>query len=327
MRIQRYGAALAALFVVGILSGCRHTNAPVPSAATTTTKATISAGQAWSFADALGRSVTIPPPQTVVAAYGSFAETWLLAGGELAGTTQDAVSERQLTLSDDVAIIGTVKTPDTERIAALSPDFVMLSADIAGHVQMDDMLTAMHIPHAYFRVDTYRDYLTMLQGCCRLTGRNDLYEKNGAAVERDIQEVLRRVPPMEKRPTVLLIRAFSTGAKAKGADNLAGVILQELQTDNLVERHESLLEDISMEAIIQEDPDYIFVPVMGADEQKALDALKNGIQRNPAWSELTAVKNGRYHVLPKNLFHYKPNARWGESYAYLANIIYPEAMG
>jgi len=30
-------------------------------------------------------------------------------------------------------------------------------------------------------------------------------------------------------------------------------------------------------------------------------------------------------VLNKELFHYKPNARWGESYEILANILYPAA--
>ena len=66
---------------------------------------------------------------------------------------------------------------------------------------------------------------------------------------------------------------------------------------------------------------------MGKDTQKALDALAAGIQANPAWNSLSAVQNGRYVVLPSDLFHYKPNARWGESYEYLAKILYPQVMG
>ena len=78
-----------------------------------------------------------------------------------------------------------------------------------------------------------------------------------------------------------------------------------------------------MEEIIQEDPDFIFVVTMG-DSGKALKALKDGIEKNPAWSGLSAVKNNRYIVLPKELFHHKPNARWGESYEYIAKILYPD---
>ena len=94
------------------------------------------------------------------------------------------------------------------------------------------------------------------------------------------------------------------------------------------ERHQTfqaLLEDLSMETILAEDPDYIFVTTMG-DSQKAIDALKAGIESNPAWGSLSAVQNGRYLILPKDLFHYKPNARWGESYEALLHILYPDAQ-
>ena len=62
---------------------------------------------------------------------------------------------------------------------------------------------------------------------------------------------------------------------------------------------------------------------MGA-EDAALAALESGIMSNPAWEGLTAVQQDRCYVLPKDLFHYKPNARWAESYAYMAKLLYPE---
>ena len=39
--------------------------------------------------------------------------------------------------------------------------------------------------------------------------------------------------------------------------------------------------------------------------------------------QLVSSENDRFVVLPKELFHYKPNARWGESYEYVAKILYP----
>lgn len=44
---------------------------------------------------------------------------------------------------------------------------------------------------------------------------------------------------------------------------------------------------------------------------------------NPAWASLSAVKNGNYYILEKRLFNLKPNARWGEAYEILADILYP----
>ena len=281
--------------------------------------------EAAAFTDALGYEVDLDSWERVVSLYGSFAETWLLAGGTLAGTTEDAVSERGLELGEDVAVVGTVKEPGFEEILALDPDFVILSADIASQVKLHGGLAAAGVPHAYYRVDAFADYLTMLEQFCRMTGRQDLYQENGLAVQKRIDSVLEAAEG-RSRPTALLIRAYSTGAKAKGDDNLAGVILRDLGADNLVDRYESLLEDVSLEEVVAADPDFILITTMGA-EDKALEFMSQAFEENPAWAGLSAVKDGRYVLLPKELFHYKPNTRWGESYAYLAQILSPELAG
>ena len=40
---------------------------------------------------------------------------------------------------------------------------------------------------------------------------------------------------------------------------------------------------------------------------------------------LSAVKGGRCHYLPKELFQYKPNARWAEAYEYLIDLLYEKS--
>ena len=173
-------------------------------------------------------------------------------------------------------------------------------------------------------MEEFEDYLNMLNICTDITGRKDLYEENGLKIKKDIDDILYKVEGAKKEELkVLFVRAFSSGAKAKKDDNMTCTMLDNLGTVNIAAQHPSLLEDISIEEIIEEDPDFIFVTTMG-DEQKAIDALKTGIGTNPAWNSLSAVENDRYIILPKELFHYKPNAKWGESYRYLAEIIYPE---
>lgn len=88
------------------------------------------------------------------------------------------------------------------------------------------------------------------------------------------------------------------------------MILRDLGADNLADRYESLLEDVSLEEVIAADPDFIFITTMGA-EDKALAFMAETFEENPAWAGLSAVKNGDYVMLPKELFHYKPNTRWG----------------
>ncbi len=319
--------SLCALLVLAVFSiaGCQ-TSSLSPSDPLAETEpaqdASFSASTGFSFTDDLGQDVTIASCEKVVSLYGSYAEAWSLAGGSLVGVTEDAIEERHMDLGENVAEIGSVKTPSFEAILALNPDFVMLSADTAAQVDLDSALTEANVPHAYFRQDTFADYQRMMKLFTTMTGQTDRYEQYAGQLSEQIEQI-RQLFDGQDSPTVLLLRAYSTGAKAKGNDNLAGMILEDLGADNLVERYPSLLEDISIEAILSADPDFIFVTTMG-DEDEALRALENSLLKNPAWQSLSAVQQDHYFVLPKELFHYKPNARWAESYAYLAKLLNPD---
>ena len=72
------------------------------------------------FTDALGYSVTLSNWERVASLYGSFAETWTLAGGTLIGATSDAVEERGMELGADVALLGSVKQPNLRRSLRLT---------------------------------------------------------------------------------------------------------------------------------------------------------------------------------------------------------------
>lgn len=279
----------------------------------------------YSFIDALGNEVVLTDkPKRVVSLVGSYAETWTLAGGSLVGVTDDVETENRMKFTDDIQVVGTIKEPNVEEVLALNPDFVLLSPDVDSHLKIVEILGKTKISYGFFKVEKFEDYLEMLKICTDITGRKDLYEENGIKVEKDIKDTLSKIDSTkEEKPAVLFVRAFSSGAKAKKDDNMTCTMLEELGTINIAAKHPSLLEDLSIEEIIEEDPDFIFVTTMG-DEQKAIKGLKSGIETNPAWSNLSAVKNDRYILLPKELFHYKPNNRWGESYEYLAKIIYPE---
>lgn len=274
------------------------------------------------FTDDLGNVVTLnSKPTRVISLLGSYSEMWIQAGGELVGVTEDAVSERGLELPKEVINIGGVKEPNVELILSIKPDFVLLSTDVKSHLNLADTLTKAKISHSYFKEDTAQDYLRIFSIFTDITKRKDLFAEYGEGVIFKIEQVKSTVPIEVTPPKVLLIRSMSTKAKALKDDHMVGIMLADLKADNIATRHNSLLEDLSMEEIIAENPDYIFVVTMG-DVDKAVATLENGIMKNPAWGNLSAVENGNYHVLPKDLFQYKPNARWGESYEYLAKILY-----
>ncbi|MBS6532917.1 MAG: ABC transporter substrate-binding protein [Oscillospiraceae bacterium] len=274
------------------------------------------------FTDSMGNTVELEqPPKRVAALLGSYAETWLLAGGEVVAVTQDAYDERGLELPEDTVNLGANQQPDLEALFAAEPDLVLLTPDLDGQMALRDSLEAAKIPAAWFKVETFDDYLTMLKICTDLTGRSDLYQKNGLDIQRDIDAAIASVPEGEA-PTVLLLRAYSSGVRAKNSDNIAGAILKDLGAANIADSESGLLEDLQMESILAADPEFIFVTTMGASQEAALKSLDELLHSDPAWQTLTAVKEGRVEVLPKDLFHYKPNARWGESYQMLAGLMY-----
>ncbi len=267
--------------------------------------------------DSLGNNATLTQNSKVVCCFASFAQCWLLSGGTLAGVTEDALTEHSLDVGN-AEIIGTVKHISLEKIALLSPDYVILSADLTSHIALKESFDSMGIACGYFRVDTFGDYKSMMEKFCAVNGNPEAFDKNVTQVEDGINQI--KANFQKNDSTALLLRVYSTGFKAKTDNNIAGVILEELGITNIAKTHGSLLENIGLEYIVSCNPTYIFVSFMGSEDGgKAY--LNEYLLKNPAFSSLDAVKNGRLHILPKNLFHYKPNNRWDQSYEYIADLL------
>lgn len=275
----------------------------------------------YTFTDSQDRTVEVKSFEKTAVLSGSLAEVWQLAGGELFGITNDAYDGHTLDIPEDVKNYGDVKNPSVEGLIADGVDFVILSGTIANQVKLEETLNSSGITAAYFDVENFDDYLSMLKICTDITGRSDLYAENGEAVRERVEQSVERAKDKE-HPKVLLLRSYSTGIKAKGSDNMTGQMLADLGCENIADSESSLLEELSLEAIVRADPDFVFITTMGGDTEAAIAQYEETLGSNPAWQELTAVKDGRVHILPKDMFHYKPNNRWGEAYEYLEEILY-----
>jgi iron complex transport system substrate-binding protein len=273
------------------------------------------------FTDALGREVTVPEnPERVAALLGSFGDVWMLAGGELCAAADDAWEDFGLELEGAVNI-GGAHSPSLELLISADPDFVIASASTASNVEMKDTLEAMGITVAYFDVDNFDDYLNMLKICTDITGRQELYQQNGLAIKAridGIKEQYREADIPQEERKILLLRAASGFVKAKGSKGtILGEMLADMGCINIADSETGLLEDLSVEAVIREEPYHIFVVTMGSNTEAAQESLENMLEGNPAWGTLEAVKEGRLHMMDKTLFNLKPNARWAESYEIL----------
>lgn len=274
--------------------------------------------------DSLGREVTVPcRPERTAVLIGSFAHVWILAGGEVAATANDAWTQFDLGLDESVVNLGKTTEISLELLLSAEPDLIVASSNTDRDVELLPAFEEMGIPVVYFDVNTFDEYLHMLDLCTQITGRRDLYEQNGLAVKEQVRAAVERAAGQDSRPRVLYLRATASSVKAKGGEGtVLGSMLTDLGCVNIADSDSSLLEDLSLERIIADDPDRIFIVMQGSDPAAVEEKLTAELTGNPAWSGLTAVKEGRVHFMDQKLYNLKPNDRWGEAYEGLADILF-----
>lgn len=252
----------------------------------------------------------------VVALSRSLGELWLLAGGKLVGVTEDGLNLEGVTA--ETASVGRILAPSAEAIIALNPDLVLVAPDISAQRELQATLEAAGIRCQAVDINKFSDYATAMKQYTEATGRNDLYESKVAAVEKNIETIKAELPKEIHGKSFLVIRASAAKTRVLKSDHFVVAMLEDLGLTNAAP--ESLLEQLSMEGIVEANPDYLFVVLQG-DTAEAEAAFHELIAAQPAYQELKAVKTAQVYTLPKEFFQYKPNARWDEAYALLSEYL------
>lgn len=314
-------SVLTSLF---LLAGCGSGNVQTDvqiDANVETAVETSEATEEYTFTDALGREVTVGSTENVAVLLGSFADVWMLAGGEINAVVSDAFGNYDL--AEGTIDLGRMLEPNVEALIASRPDFVIASAGTDAQVELLDTFESAGLNVAYFEVSDFDDYLNMLDTLTDITGRKELFEQYGTRLAQEIDAIKESIP--DTHPTVLFIRAAASSVKAKGSEGtVGGEILADLGCINIADSDSAILDDLSLEAIVAADPDFIFVTTQGDDKEAALANVQDLLINNPAWSQLSAVQNGHYYEIEKELYNSKPNARWAEAYEKLVDILYGE---
>lgn len=281
-------------------------------------------GESITVTDDLGREVTIEKnPEKVVILFSSFIDIWVKSGGKLVGMTEDQLVHDVKGL-DGVEGVGRTGGLSLEKILSLEPELVILSVGTTEQRELVPILEENNVKVLALEYILKDDYFRIAKLFSEINDSKDLYEENVATVEKQIEEVIERVPDEEIR--VFIMFASSKSISARGSDSTLGEMLADLKTINIADEASELLNDknFSLEKVIEEDPDFIFVQTRGSDMEAVNERIKKDVESNPAWASLSAVKNDRYIMLPKDLYLYKANDRYGEAYENLAKILYPD---
>ena len=123
------------------------------------------AAEGFTFTDDLGRTVTVDSPQRVACLLGSFADIWVLAGGEVIAAPDDAWVDYGLPMAADAVDLGSTKELSLESLFAADPDLVLASVNTEQNLAWREILEGAQIPVAYFEVSDFDGYLRLLKTC------------------------------------------------------------------------------------------------------------------------------------------------------------------
>ena len=262
---------------------------------------------------------TAAPPTRVAVLFSSLCEVWQAAGGTVSITVGESVERGLVPEGTPLVDAGAGKQIHTERLLAERPDLVVFSLDVPAQVEAAALCEQVGIRTLGLRVESFTEYLAAVRTAVTYTGEEGALLAL-SALEAEVASLLLDFEAQGTR--ILFVRAgssaSSTKAKATG-DHFAAGMLAELGCHNIADEAPLLLDTLSAEAILTADPDAIFFSMMG--DEAASRANIESLLARPEWQALTAVCEGRVYILPRNLFHFKPCARYAEAYRYLMSCL------
>lgn len=273
----------------------------------------------YCFTDSLGNEVVLPEkPEKVAVLFSSLCNVWKNAGGEAYVTVGESVERGFCKEGTPLVDSGAGKSINTELLISLKPDFVIYSSDVPAQRKAGELLTKAGIPSAAIKLDSFEDYLSALKLFCEITGRKENYMLCGEEIKAEIDLIKKQAQKQASSPKILFVRSGSSysSCKAKKADdNFTAKMLEELGCINIADSAPVLIDGLSAEVIIKENPDFIFISLMG--DEKASKAFIKQTLESDAYRSL----DSKIIFLPKELFQYKPCERWAEAYRFLQSTL------
>ena len=269
-----------------------------------------------------GRTVTFAEkPQRVVVTSASYLAPFYAVGGEVVG--RPTTKAKVLAEAASAAEIGPVYQIDMEKVISLKPDLVMIIKGI--NEKLIDTLDANGIKSIVVDMKSYDDVKRTLTTFAALTGQPEKGAELIAKMDADIEDVKNSIPHEKKRITI--IHSTGQGLSVQLDGSIAGSIAKMLGWENTASGMTALDKNpdaapYSMEALVAQNPDIIFVTSMGeeAEIRASMEAMFN---ESPAWQSVAAVRENKVYYLPQALFLFSPGIDFPAAVRYMAHLVYP----
>ncbi|OIJ20886.1 hypothetical protein BKP45_07905 [Anaerobacillus alkalidiazotrophicus] len=272
---------------------------------------TDSAGRELIFESAPHRIATVIPGDM---------EIIYALGGELAARPQSS-GEVRPPEAESLDVIGHPHDINFEILASLGVDLFI------GHsrVNMKDIetLEALGINVLLSHGDSFEDIIGLINLYGRILDKGSEAEQLIHEIENEINALIGNQPEQPMKTLILFGTVDETMAALP--QSLVGSLFELVGTENVasglprLDRYPTYAQ-LSLERVLEANPDVIYFMAHG-DPQAVLDNFQSEMSKNPAWNNLTAVKNDNLIILPHSLFGTNPGPRIVESLQYLSESL------
>jgi iron complex transport system substrate-binding protein len=224
---------------------------------------------------------------------------------------------------EDVAVVGSVHTVDLEKIATLTPDVVLGNDPINRNdvPQLESIGAKVVLTQGNSIVDIRKQI--------ELFGKLLEREEKAAELIAKLDGELAGLKPVstENAPRVLMVYGAPGTYLAALPHSLAGNLLETAGGRNMAAEFPRLQNypnyaQLNTERVVEANPDVIMIMTHGNSEEVQQGFVRE-MEGNPAWNSLDAVRDGRIHVLPAELFGTNPGTRVAEAVKLLTELLEP----
>jgi iron complex transport system substrate-binding protein len=271
--------------------------------------------------DLLGRQITVPSdPQRIVALSPTTVELVYAVGAKVVGRASSANYPPE---AQSVPDVGSSYTPNIEAILSATPDLVI--ADSVIQPGLRDQLEAVGLTVVFAGAQRFDDVPAAL----RLVGLAVGHDSEGEAAARALEEKLKSLQDriLHTHPLILIVNGTPSDFFAATSDSYVGDLVAQLGGRNAADGEPTVgrfagYAKLSTETILAADPDVILaISAVGEGDE----TISQRLAADPAWSGLTAVKQGKAHEIDPYLFLLAPGPRAGEALETLFDLLYPGA--
>ena len=305
---------LCLLFLV-LLVGCSVNNEEVD----TNNKTEASNESSVSITDFSDRTIRFQQhPEKIVSLGNGETDIIYALGRKVVGrpTGETIIKEAENALE-----VGSTHSVDLEKITSLEPDVVLGNHPMnSKDIQPIESIGAEMVLTSANSVDDITEQISLF---------GNLLSKEEKAEEL-IHTINEKVNDLEalsskKKPRVLLIYGAPGTNMAALPNSLGGNILELAGGKNIASDYPSLEQypqyaQLNTERIIEANPQLILLMSHGNPEE-VKDSFIQDMEKNAGWSELDAVKNEQFHILPSTLFGTNPGTKVIEALDYMHKLL------